>query len=290
MNITVNYSVGGTAIDSGPDPDYTPILLGSVVIPAGQTSATVSITPTQNGTVEGSETAILTATSGTNYTVGSPASATVTITNGNTAGQAVWLPMDDGSGTTATDYSGNGNNATLEGDTTWTTDTPTGSGYALSFDGTSGCYAGIPASPPMNIGNNMTISMWVKGTAPSGYPRLLGNDYSQSGVDTGEGIEIQANDDATSVGLSIFTSGGGTYQDGGIINNVINGSWNQIAYTFSNGIVEEYLNGVNVGTTTYNVGNNDGFGSPNPWILAPWLPRTETGLGRWTTSASTTMR
>ena len=266
MNITVNYNVSGTAIDSGPDPDYTPTLLGSVVIPAGQTSATVSITPAQNGAVEGSETTILTATSGTSYTVGSPASATVTITNSNTPSQVEWLTMDDGSGATATDYSGNGNNATLQGGTTWTTDTPTGSGYALSFDGATG-YATIPASPSLNIGNNMTVSMWVKGTSPSGYPRLLGNDYSPSGVDTGEGIEIQADANTASVGLSIFTSGGGIYQDGGVINNVINGSWNQIAYTFSNGIVEEYLNGVNVGTTAYNRGNNDGIGSPNPWIL-----------------------
>ena len=175
MNITVNYSVGGTANNNGPDPDYGPVLLGSVVIPAGQTSATVSITPVQNATVQGGETAILTATSGANYTVGSPSSATVTISNNNTAGQSASLTMNDGSGTTAADSSGNGNNATLYGGATWTTDTPNGGGSALSFNGSNDCYASIPASPSMNIGNNMTVSMWVKGSPQAA--RLLANDW-----------------------------------------------------------------------------------------------------------------
>ena len=84
--MTVNFSVGGTA--SFTEPDYTQTgaatftaTSGTVVIPGGSSTATVTINPSADTTVEPDETVDLTVTSGTGYTVGAPSAASGTITN-----------------------------------------------------------------------------------------------------------------------------------------------------------------------------------------------------------------
>src|SRR5262249_5464086 len=75
-DLAVNFTVGGTATNGV---DY--VALGSsVLIPAGQVSATVTVMPIDDGIVEGDETVILTLQPGP-YLIGAPASATVTITD-----------------------------------------------------------------------------------------------------------------------------------------------------------------------------------------------------------------
>ncbi len=74
---TVNITTGGTATSGT---DYTGGV-ATVVIPAGATTATITINPSVDGTVEADETVILTVAAGTGYTVGAPASATGTILN-----------------------------------------------------------------------------------------------------------------------------------------------------------------------------------------------------------------
>jgi hypothetical protein len=84
--VTVNFSVGGTA--SFTEPDYTQTgaatftaTSGTVVIPSGSSTATVTIDPSADNTVESDETVNLTVTPGTGYGVGSPSAASGTITN-----------------------------------------------------------------------------------------------------------------------------------------------------------------------------------------------------------------
>ncbi len=72
--LTVNYSISGTATNGT---DYTTIGT-SVVIASGDTTAIVTIEPIPDAAVEGSETVILTVTSGS-YIISTPATATVTI-------------------------------------------------------------------------------------------------------------------------------------------------------------------------------------------------------------------
>ncbi len=79
--LAVNYTVSGTAT-SGTD---FAALSGTVTIPAGSASATVSVNPTDDTTVEGNDTIILTVTDGAAYDVGT-ASATGTITNDDSTG------------------------------------------------------------------------------------------------------------------------------------------------------------------------------------------------------------
>ena len=74
-SLTVYYAGGGTATKSVDRLSLT----GSIVIPAGASSGAITITPIDDTLVEGNETVVLTLRANTAYTIGSPASATVTI-------------------------------------------------------------------------------------------------------------------------------------------------------------------------------------------------------------------
>ncbi|MFM6245712.1 MAG: glycosyl hydrolase family 18 protein, partial [Dolichospermum sp.] len=75
--LTVNYSVGGTATN---EIDYTSIPT-SVTFAANSATATVTVDPTADTTVESDETVILTLAAGTGYTVGTTNPVTGTINN-----------------------------------------------------------------------------------------------------------------------------------------------------------------------------------------------------------------
>jgi len=78
--LTVRFSGAGTATIGS---DFTGPT-GSVIIPAGQASATVTVTPVDDLLVEGNETVILTLMANSAYVLGSARSATVTITDNDT--------------------------------------------------------------------------------------------------------------------------------------------------------------------------------------------------------------
>jgi len=80
--LSVAYTVAGTATAGS---DYT-ALAGSVTIPAGATSATITVTPINDTVVEGAETVVLTLAANAAYTVGTPNNATVTILSDDVAG------------------------------------------------------------------------------------------------------------------------------------------------------------------------------------------------------------
>jgi hypothetical protein len=75
--LTVNYSIGGTATNGT---DYASIPT-SVTFAAGSATATVTVDPTADTTVEADETVALTLTAGTDYTIGTTTPVTGTITN-----------------------------------------------------------------------------------------------------------------------------------------------------------------------------------------------------------------
>jgi hypothetical protein len=79
-SLNVYYTRSGTAVNGT---DFNTIT-SPATIPAGSSSATVTITPKEDALVEGSETVILTLSSNASYTIGSPGSATVTISDNDT--------------------------------------------------------------------------------------------------------------------------------------------------------------------------------------------------------------
>ncbi len=75
--LTVNFTIGGTATEGT---DYAAV--GRTVnFAAGSSTAAISVDPTADPEVEADETVTLTVNSGSDYTVGSPASASGTISN-----------------------------------------------------------------------------------------------------------------------------------------------------------------------------------------------------------------
>jgi hypothetical protein len=73
--LTVSYTIGGTATNGT---DYQ-TLTTSVVIPGGQSSATITVTPINDTDGESAETVTLTLAANATYTVGAASAATVTI-------------------------------------------------------------------------------------------------------------------------------------------------------------------------------------------------------------------
>ena len=86
----------------------------------------------------------------------------LTLTNTASAELVGWWKLDDGSGTTAFDSSGNGNDGTLEGDPQWVEGQL---GGALEGDGT-GDYIRVPHSDSLDISDAVTVAMWVNGGIP----------------------------------------------------------------------------------------------------------------------------
>ncbi|MFB2837786.1 choice-of-anchor I family protein [Floridanema evergladense] len=99
--LTVTYTISSTATNGI---DYNN-LTGSVVIPAGRASTTITVTPVNDANArEGNETIILTLVDGATYDLGSISSATVTITDnttgalkkvGNATGAGAEIPAFD---------------------------------------------------------------------------------------------------------------------------------------------------------------------------------------------------
>ena len=102
-------------------------------------------------------------------------------------GLRTYWDFNEGTGTTASDVSGNGNTGTLQGGATWTTG-KSGSGVAL--DGVSGYVSPTQkAVYPLNEGpyQDYTISAWVKTTSAAGKP-IFSNEY----FPTGDGSAVDA--------------------------------------------------------------------------------------------------
>jgi hypothetical protein len=116
-SLTVAFAVGGTATAGS---DYA-ALPGSVTIPAGADSAAITVTPRDDTAAEGSETVILTVSSSSSYTVGTPSGATVTIADDDGPPSQVTAAFQDGTagyaGTRDTYLSQNAPTTNFGGDT-----------------------------------------------------------------------------------------------------------------------------------------------------------------------------
>jgi hypothetical protein len=79
--------------------------------------------------------------------------------------------FDAGSGTTAVDQSGNGNNGTLS-NVTWAGAAAGRFGNALSFNGTN-AFVTVPDANSLDLTTGMTIEAWVRPTTVSGFRTVI---------------------------------------------------------------------------------------------------------------------
>jgi Concanavalin A-like lectin/glucanases superfamily/Gylcosyl hydrolase family 115 C-terminal domain len=155
----------------------------------------------------------------------------ISITDPNLIG---WWKLDESSGTTAIDWSGHGNDGTLNGDPQWT------EGYdggALAFDG--GDYVELPTG--MAGSDVGSITCWIKTTQTDRGMIFYGSDGT-SGNGYGDENELHLN--VENGGVAEFYIEGGDNDAAVETTNVSDDSWQHIAATWDiNGQVTIYLNG-----------------------------------------------
>ena len=164
-----NVSLLALAADSlvvNPGAPGTVNVLANDLVPSGTTLTVTGVTQGSEGSVVNHGDGTVTYTANSNATGRDTFTYTVSDGQGFTATANVsvlinisqaWYKMNEGSGTTTADASGNGFTGTITG-ATWTTGME-GTG-GLAFNGTSSRYVSIPA---LNLNSNtVTIAGWVK--------------------------------------------------------------------------------------------------------------------------------
>jgi len=150
-----------------------------------------------------------------------------------------WWTFDEDLGTIAKDYSGNGNDATLLGEPTWSTD-PEHKGILL-FDGDDdhAYIEGTPFELP-----NYTIALWFRVDGGSGSRDIL-SAKGPSGVN-GVLLEIQGAGTLRNLHRFPFAQGGGSniYTDA----SYDDGSWHHVAAVKTASEMILYVDGQQVGS------------------------------------------
>jgi len=159
--VPLNISNTGTAALTvsaivSSNPAVTPPATPFTVQPGATTAVNLTFAPTAAGTINGNLT----------ITSNDPAHGQIMVAFTGTAGAqptaappVAWWKFDEGSGTTASDSSGNGNTGTLTGGVTWITGV---FGDAVSLDGSTGYLQGSSLNDFPLGGAARTISAWVK--------------------------------------------------------------------------------------------------------------------------------
>ena len=162
---------------------------------------------------------------------------------------AGWWPMNEGSGQTVYDWSGNDNHGTLgstpgvdANDPAWTNGM-SGAGRALAFDGED--FVTIPASRSLEP-RRLTVSTWLKrDTTPGLFKYIVAKggqacDSASYGMYTG-----------SQGGLAFYVFDGTNYfVSPEAPESVWNGKWRNAAGTFDGSKVRLYVDGRQVGSGT----------------------------------------
>ena len=138
------------------------------------------------------------------------------------------LNFDECSGTTASDSSGGNNHGTIVGTATWSSDTPSGSGCSLSFDGTS-----TRVTTAATIGANYYLKgAWVKIT----------NCSASNNIISGTGSAFY------SCLLRAGHNGDWSAVNGGV--NLNDNKWHYVALEYDAGILKMFVDGRRVASVS----------------------------------------
>lgn len=158
-----------------------------------------------------------------------------------TSGRIGYWEFDEGSGTLATDSSGNSNTGTLKNGPQWVSGVK---GNALSFDGSDDSVS-IHYSPSLNIGGNqISVEFWMKPTVDLPYPTTNGMDFFDHGDSYVGWICVNATD--SNYGKCVFTLPNSPYPIDvySTTNSWASDQWYYLAFTYDGSHMRLYVNGV----------------------------------------------
>ncbi|AKE62785.1 Alkaline phosphatase [Microcystis aeruginosa NIES-2549] len=213
--LTVNYTLGGTATLNT---DYTRTgTTNTVTFAAGSSTATVTVDPTADTTVEPDETVILTLASGTGYTIGTTTPVMGTITNDDVTLPSITLAVapasvtEDGTANLIYTFTRSGVttnpltvNYTLGGTATLNTDyTRTGTTNTVTFAaGLSTATVIVDPTADTTVESDETVAL----TLASGTGYTVGTTTAVTGTIT--------NDDVTLPSITLAVSPASVTEDG----------------------------------------------------------------------------
>ena len=139
-----------------------------------------------------------------------------------------WWKLNEGSGTTAIDSTGNGNDGIFQGDPRWATGVH---GGAIELDGV-GDYLDCGAGDPLNLTDQVTIACWMK-------VRTFTKSW-QTIVSKGDNYQLERNSQDNVVNFYIGTPGRRT---GPGVTNVNDEEWHHVAGTYDGAAMRLYVDG-----------------------------------------------
>jgi PKD repeat protein len=251
--VTIGGPYSGTAgtgvsfTGSGTVPDTGDALTYSWNFGDGSATSTTQ-NPTHSYAAAGTYTATLTVTDSEGLS--SKANATVTITSATPppSGLVAAYNFDQGSGTTLTDLSGNGNNGTIT-NATWSTAGKFGN--ALSFNGAANSYVTINSSTSLNLTNGMTLEAWVDPTTlnslDGGWAAAVSKEHQNSSNDIAYAL-YAANGTGTGPAGHILVNGTDYGASGSSV--LALNKWVFLTATYVGTTLQTYVNGKLVASQT----------------------------------------
>ena len=161
----------------------------------------------------------------------------IPVTDPNLVG---WWKLDEGSGATVIDSSGQYNLGTLRGDPQWTVGFD---GDALAFDGVDD-WVEVPHAPILTVDNEVTVMAWIYAERHTGPP---GQDY-QGIIAKGNATRSYSLYTQAAGTLHFSTTSAGAYVGSSSSTDVPLGEWVHVAAMVVNGQHQYYINGEDAGT------------------------------------------
>ncbi|HEY7313483.1 MAG TPA: Ig-like domain-containing protein, partial [Gemmataceae bacterium] len=157
--------------------------------------------------------------------------------------------FDQGSGTTLTDVSGNGNNGTIS-NATWVSNGKFGG--ALQFTGATNSMVTIPDSSTLNLTKGMTLEAWVEATSlnspDQGWVAPISKDNLASSANDVSYALYAANGTGTPPATHILRNGNDKGVQGSSVLPL--NTWTFLAATYDGNTLKMYVNGNLVGSQT----------------------------------------
>jgi hypothetical protein len=156
-----------------------------------------------------------------------------------TSGLVAAYGFNEGSGTTVTDASGNGNNGTIA-NATWSTAGEFGD--ALQFNGTNARVT-IPDATSLHLSTGMTLEAWVN-------PSTVNANWRDVLYKGNDNFYLEAT--STSGGApDAGTIAGGTYADAFGTSPLPANAWSYLSETYDGSTLRLYVNGTQVASTAH---------------------------------------